>query len=139
MPQLARLGWAEMAKTASLEHAGYNQRFPNGCFISPADAEFHGLLTNTPYFDSAGVHAAGINEMLLQSYDGIVRLAPAVSAEWSGRYCLHALGGFVVEAAFTHGLPYGRGELPQPGPQVRLRDYRREVMSDSGAGRKPVS
>jgi len=105
VPQLARMGWAEAAKAASLEHASYSQRFPSGAFISPARAHFHGLLTDTPYLDSAGAHLMGLNEMLFQSYDGIIRICPAVSAEWSGQFKLHALDGFVVEASFTRGRP----------------------------------
>lgn len=128
VPQLARLGWGEMAKAASLEHASFHQRFPNGCFISPAGAHFNGLLTSTPFFDSAGVHATGINEMLLQSYDDSIRLTPATSVEWSGAYRLHAFGGFIVEVDFMHGAPINAHITATRPARLRVRNYRREVM-----------
>ena len=126
VPQLARMGWAELAKITSLEHASYNQRFPNGAFISPAAPHFHGLLTNTPYLDAAGVHLTGLHEMLLQSYDGVIRICPAVSAEWSGQFKLQALGGFIVEARFVQGRTVGAritatrdATLRRPGTAAR--------------------
>lgn len=103
--QLARMGWADRAGESLSEHASYSQRFPNGCFIGPAVPHFHGLLASVPFLDGSSVHAAALNEMLLQSHDGIIRIAPAVPPEWSGRFKLHALGGFVLEAEFAAGRP----------------------------------
>lgn len=128
VPQLARMGWSEPARVTSLEHASYNQRFPNGAFISPAGAHFHGLVTNTPYLDSAGVHLMGLNEMLLQSYDGVIRIAPSVSTEWSGQFKMHALDGFVVEASFTHGKPTRTRITATRGGTLRVRNHRSEPM-----------
>ena len=39
-----------------------------------------------------------INEMLLQSYSGNIRVFPAIPSEWNGAFKLHAVGGFVVTA-----------------------------------------
>ncbi|MBI4026023.1 MAG: hypothetical protein HY360_13640 [Verrucomicrobia bacterium] len=126
--QLARMGWAERAKEAQMDHASRHQRFPNGSFISAAAPLFHELLTDTPYFDTAGVHAAALNEMLLQSYDGLIRLAPAVSAEWSGHFKLHALGGFVVNAHFHQGKPTAAQIAATRDSRLRVRNHRREKM-----------
>jgi len=103
--QVARMGWADLAKETLLAHAGYSQRFPNGCFIGPANQGFYGLLANVPFLDSAGAHLVALNEMLLQSYNGVIRIAPTVTPEWSGTFKLHALGGYVVEAEFVQGRP----------------------------------
>ena len=57
--QIARMGWREALRQALREHTSYNQRFPNGLFISPAPPKFHGLLTDTPYFDNRRGASAG--------------------------------------------------------------------------------
>lgn len=46
--------------------------------------------------------ANGLNEMLLQSYDGVIRVAPAAGSR-SARLTLHAVGGFVVSAEISKG------------------------------------
>ena len=44
-----------------------------------------------------------IQEMLLQSHDGIIRVFPSMPEEWHDAECkLHAVGGFVVHAVWTH-------------------------------------
>lgn len=138
VPQLARLGRAEEARATSIEHALYNQRFPNGAFISPAGAHFHGLLTAHLYLDSAGVHLTGLQEMLLQSHDGVLRIAPAASAQWSGRFKLHALGGLMVVAAFSHGRPAAATiEATRPA-MLRLRNHDARRMCVQSAGKTYV-
>jgi hypothetical protein len=126
--QLARMGMADRACAAQLDHAGRHQRYPNGCFISPAAPLFHGLVTDTPYFDAAGIHAATLNEMLLQSYDGVIRIAPAVVAVWSGSFKLHAFGGFVVEAQLRAGRPVAARITATRDGQLRMRNNRSEPM-----------
>lgn len=44
-----------------------------------------------------------INEMLLQSYSGTIRVFPAVPADWEGTFRLHAVGRFIVSAARQAG------------------------------------
>lgn len=44
-----------------------------------------------------------INEMLLQSYSGTIRVFPAVPDDWEGQFRLHAVGRFVVSAARSQG------------------------------------
>jgi hypothetical protein len=41
--------------------------------------------------------------MLIQSYDGFIRLLPAVPAEWCGSFQLAAAGGFIVQGEFNDG------------------------------------
>lgn len=45
-----------------------------------------------------GILGAAVNEMLLQSYDGVLRLFPAVPDDWEGAFTLYAVGGFTVSA-----------------------------------------
>ncbi len=51
--------------------------------------------------ESMSVSSCAINEMLLQSYDGIIRIAPAF--KWDGEFTLHAVGGFVVSSQIKNG------------------------------------
>lgn len=49
------------------------------------------------------VLATALNEALLQSHDGILRVAPAVHAKQNARFTLHAIGGFVVSSEIVNG------------------------------------
>ena len=46
--------------------------------------------------ESLGNFAAGLQEMLLQSHDGTIRVFPAVPDAWEGTFTLLAEGGFLV-------------------------------------------
>lgn len=81
--------------------------------------------------ESSGVLAAGINEMLLQSHEGILRVFPAVLRESEAGFTLLARGGFLVSAWQSKGrvewvhLESQRGgecrlESPWPGRTVFL-------------------
>jgi len=54
---------------------------------------------------SAVLHTA-INEMLLQSHEGVIRVFPATPAHWNARFTLHAVGGFVVTSEKTPDVKY---------------------------------
>jgi hypothetical protein len=49
--------------------------------------------------------SCAMNESLLQSHDGILRIAPAVADDQNARFTLHAMGGFVVSAEIKEGKP----------------------------------
>lgn len=53
--------------------------------------------------ESMSVLATAMNESLLQSYDGILRVFPAFPDDKDGRFTLHAEGGFVVSAEKKSG------------------------------------
>lgn len=53
--------------------------------------------------ESMSVFATALNESLLQSHDGILRIAPAITQERSCRFTLHAVGGFIVSAEIIKG------------------------------------
>lgn len=54
--------------------------------------------------ESMSVLTTAMNESLLQSYDGVLRIAPAFSNTSSGRFTLHAVGGFIVSAEINAGI-----------------------------------
>ena len=53
--------------------------------------------------ESMSVLASAMNESLLQSYDGTLRIFPAFPANKTGRFTLHAVGGFVVSSEIKSG------------------------------------
>lgn len=53
--------------------------------------------------EAGAVIAAAINESLLQSHDGVLRIAPAKFTDGKARFTLHAIGGFVVSAEVENG------------------------------------
>jgi hypothetical protein len=53
--------------------------------------------------ESMSVLATAMNESLLQSYDGVLRIFPAFSVNKSGRFTLHAQGGFIVSSEIKSG------------------------------------
>lgn len=54
--------------------------------------------------ESMSVLATAMNESLLQSYDGVLRVFPAFPADKNGRFTLHAEGGFVVSSEIKSGM-----------------------------------
>ncbi|MCL5019326.1 MAG: hypothetical protein M1426_02460, partial [Patescibacteria group bacterium] len=55
--------------------------------------------------ESMSVLACAMNEALLQSYDGMIQIAPAAAPNQNARFTLHAVGGFVVSAEIKNGIP----------------------------------
>ncbi len=54
--------------------------------------------------ESMSVLATAMNESLLQSYDRTLRIFPAFPANKTGRFTLHAVGGFVVSSEIKSGI-----------------------------------
>ena len=92
----ARLGLGDEAARLQAEHCRNTQHWPQGFWDSPSGPYWAGGLVDCPYFDSPGVNAATTTEMLLQSYDGTIRVWPAVPNTWSGVFRLRAETGFLV-------------------------------------------
>jgi hypothetical protein len=53
--------------------------------------------------ESMSVLATAMNESLLQSYDGVLRIFPAFPSNKAGRFTLHAVGGFIVSSEIREG------------------------------------
>jgi hypothetical protein len=101
----ARLGLREEACGLLAEHAVRYNRFRYGGWDSSNSSVFPGGLSVVPYTDGAGLSAFGVNEVLLQSHNGLLRLLPAVSKSWSGIFRLRAEGGFLIAADFAEASP----------------------------------
>lgn len=99
----ARLGLGEEASRLLAGHARKFNRFPYGGWTSNDSRFFPNGLSATPYLDAGGLSAVALQETLLQSHNGLIRILPAVSKTWSGAFELHAEGGFLVSAEFEHG------------------------------------
>ena len=57
--------------------------------------------------ETASNFQTAVNEMLLQSYSGRIRVFPALPDDWTGCFVLHAVGGFVVTSEKTkEGISY---------------------------------
>ncbi len=124
---LARLGLAkeaaEAAKNSIMAWQFYCQGFghygPYEVFTKDKDSRWH---TNTvsdknskeklqspawPFrhftFEAVPIACAAINEMLIQSHEGFIRLVPAVPEDWDGSFMLAAQGGFVVHTQYAQG------------------------------------
>ncbi|MBN1938163.1 MAG: hypothetical protein JW843_01155, partial [Candidatus Aminicenantes bacterium] len=82
-------------------------------------------LTYRPFtLEGNFAFAAGLQEMLLQSHDGIVRVFPAVPLSWkeASFTTLRARGAFLVSAEMTEGLVRWIKILPEQGGRLRLRN-----------------
>ncbi len=66
--------------------------------LSPAWPFRHFTLEAIP------IVCAAVNEMLLQSYEGFIRLLPATPENWNGSFMLAAEGGFLVHTQYDHGI-----------------------------------
>jgi hypothetical protein len=55
--------------------------------------------------DGAGLSAFCLQEMLLQSHEGAIRILPATPKTWCGLFRLRARGGFLVSTYFSAGVP----------------------------------
>lgn len=55
------------------------------------------------YFEPAANIMAGINEMLLQSHDGVIRVFPAAEKDFTGMFTLQAAKGFTVTSEAADG------------------------------------
>ena len=100
----ARLGLGEEACALLVRHARQFNRFRYGGWDSNDSNVFPGGLAAAPFLDAGGLSAYALNEILLQSHGGIIRVAPAVSKLWSGSFRLRAEAGFLVAADITDGV-----------------------------------
>jgi len=74
----ARLGLAAEVKSTLVNATTTYQRYPSGL------AAFNTSQLQEPYIEQAGVLAATVGEALVQDYDGLLRIAPAWPADWTG-------------------------------------------------------
>ncbi len=96
-------------------HAEYYQDHPSGLQdYYPRKPAIH------PYLEGSGTMATAIGEMLLQSWEGLIRLCPALPQAWSADFRLLAMGGFEVTARAEHGKVVAFSLLSQRGEKARV-------------------
>lgn len=81
--------------------------------------------------------ASAIQEMLIQSHTGVVRLFPAIPDHWSdvGFNSLRTMGGFLVSAQRTGGKVSHVEVYSDHGGQITLAFDGREITADVPAGK----
>jgi hypothetical protein len=101
---MARLGDGETARAYLYDLAIWQFQKLNGTFALNAAWTHKQRIRQPAMPNSSGGFAAAVNEMVLQSYDGLIRVFPALPPDWSGRFAdLRAVGAFLVSAAATDG------------------------------------
>jgi hypothetical protein len=75
---------------------GCGRRAPVGAAVSP-DAEF--------YVEQSGVAADALEEVLVQDYDGLIRIAPAVPSGWDFDGSVFVRGRTKVDVQVRGGVP----------------------------------
>jgi ricin-type beta-trefoil lectin protein/glycosyl hydrolase family 95 len=92
--QAARLGLgSDMAKTL-VDLTEHYQQWPNGLAT---------FVQNEPYGEQQGVVAAALNESLVQDYDGLLRIAPAIPSGWDAAGTVFVQGGHRVSVQVSGG------------------------------------
>jgi len=83
----------------------YHVNYPRD--TQAADKETRVPMSSWPFrhmgMESMSILACTVNEALLQSHGGVIRVAPAVKRDQNARFTLHARGGFIVSTEITHG------------------------------------
>ena len=153
---LARMGLWELLKTQLENTITSWIAFPQGFgFYTPADRErlrerwaqyevkncTNGEVRRIPswnwrHFDyeTLPILATAVNEMLLQSYDGTVRLFCAVDPKETYAFCLYTEGGFRVEAKYVSGK-YTAEITSLRGSELRLALPAGEVFITDADGK----
>lgn len=125
--QAARLGKADAVKEGLLYNVT-NQLYPSGLTSN------NNVLTGRePYSETTGVIAAAVNEALVQDYDDVLRIAPALPSDWDvdGTVTVHdnakvdvqTRGGVPVTVALEAGSTASFvTRNPWPGQSVGVVD-----------------
>jgi hypothetical protein len=83
--------------------------------------------------ESMSVLATAMNESLLQSYDGVIRIGPAVTEDQNARFTLHAQNGFIVSAEIKKGKVLWMVIESKLGKQCQIANpWSKAVMYEDG-------
>lgn len=126
--QAARLNLGEEVRSTLVDITQANQRYINGF------AKWGGDGTEF-YVEQTAIVALGLQAALAQDYDGIIRVAPAVPAEWNFDGTVSVRNGTKVEVQARDGKPTTIGlevhraqrlkvKNPWPGKTVIVKDAR---------------
>lgn len=89
-------------------------------------------------YETLPILASAINEMLLQSYDGILRLFPAVRETERYAFRLAASGGFSVDAVFDRGTCSARIVSTRGGTLRLTAEHLRAPLTLTDADGSPL-
>ncbi len=122
--QAARLGLPGDVRSALVGLTEKYQVFPSGL------GNLFGSARQEPYIEQAAAVADALQEALVQDYDGLLRIAPALPADWDADGTVFVPGGkvdvqvrsgtpvtVVIEAASDAAM---RVRNPWPGQQVEV-------------------
>lgn len=92
-----------------------------------------GAWFDFPDLEIGGVLMTALNEMLLQSHDGVIRVFPAPPAEWrDAAFHPRAVGPFLIESLTGAEC---RTETPWPNHELAVRDVTGgKLLNVRGAG-----
>ena len=107
----ARLGNAEWWRAAMYQYVQFFQVFDQGLlnyYNIYGSKEIGESPGHHPYLEASGILGTAVNEMLLQSYNGKIRVFPATPERWQSRFILRAAGSYLVasEHRGRAGIPY---------------------------------
>ena len=134
-------------------HVGQYQNYPCGFmdyFARDPSPEYKPW--SHCYLEGSGSVATAMNEMLLQSWGGIVRVAPALPAAWHAKFALLAMGGFLISGECKDGRveyvaieslhgaplrlanPFGKEAIVQSRDKVIARSAESIISFNTSAG-----
>ena len=137
-------GWGHWGLEGEInKDAGHFFRSNQVRDVSPGiDSEARFPLPMWPFrhmsMESMSVLATAMNEALLQSHDGVIRIMPATTARQAARFTLHSRGGFIVSAEKNAGriefvaiksLLGHRCRVESPWPKASLYSGGRKIMT----------
>jgi len=139
----ARLGLSDEVKRLLLKGIADFQIYPNGFTVHRPGQE--AVRNRSFYNEWGGVVTTGLQEALVQSYDGVVAVAPAWPKDWDVSGSVQIEGGHRISTEVHDGVPNlvgiqagSRDDLkvrnPWPGQQVRVIDsHGRTVVAPTSA------
>lgn len=142
----ARLGLAEEAGRFLYDFGIFQHLKCNGVFAFDCPVSNEQRRTRWGMPDSNYAMIAAVSEMLLQSYDGVIRVAPACPADWEASFSgFLAVGAFEVDADISAGQVRGltvrslkgspcRVVNPWPGRGVKITSEGRQVPFEQSDG-----
>ncbi|MGZ0152286.1 glycosyl hydrolase family 95 catalytic domain-containing protein [Kribbella sp. WER1] len=127
----ARLGLSDQVKSLLLKGIADFQIYPNGFTVHRTGQE--PVRNHSFYNEWGGVLSMGLQEALVQSYDGVVKVAPAWPKDWDVSGSVQIEGGHRVSTEVHNGVPDVVGiqagsrdtlklQNPWPGQSVRVTD-----------------
>jgi hypothetical protein len=98
--QAARLGLAGEVQSDLIASTEKFQLLPSGMASLFASAN-----SNEPYNEQTGIVAAGLNEALVQDYDGLLRVAPAWPSSWDVDGSVSVQHNSKLDVQVRNGVP----------------------------------